>query len=439
VTTVLVLVLLLALTGAGGLYAYALNLRNEGREALKNGQPDEAQTKLTRCLRVWPFFSASQAASIHLQVARAARLRGDFQEAEAHLIRCKKLQGTASDAVKLEFLLMRVQRGEVDEVVPELMRCVEAKHEESVLILETLSQSFMRNLRYGEALHCLTRWTKEQPDSADPFHWRGWVLERLSETHKALADYRRALELDPDRVPVRLRLAEVLLEKHKPLEALPHLERLRKQCPDNPEVLARLGECRFLQGQTQEARRLLEAAAKRRPKDGSLLNHLARLELQEERPERAEKWLRQALAADPNDAAAQFTLISSLRLQGRRKEADAAQVRYDALQTLLKRANQLLQDEVFRPTADARSACEIGTAMLQIGQDHVALYWLHEALRRQRRYPPACRALAKYHQKKGDTDQAAFYRRQLGEPAPRSGRRSGPSEAVADPNRLPPN
>src|SRR5205085_4929 len=132
------------------------------------------------------------------------------------------------------------------------------------------------------------RWIQEDPDAAEPLHWRGWVLERVNDSKSALKDYLRALELDPDLASVRLRVAEMYLEDNNPVEALPHLERLRREAPDRADVLARLGQCRFLQGDLAAARRLLEAAREKLPDDAPLLIHLAKLDLEEDRPARAE-------------------------------------------------------------------------------------------------------------------------------------------------------
>src|SRR5262249_53021354 len=134
----------------------------------------------------------------------------------------------------------------------------------------------------------------------------------------------QAVELDPNLVPARLRVAELLLEDKQPLDALPHLEMLHAQFPEHPEVLARLGQCRFLQGQGDEARQLLLAARKGLPEDPLVLLYLARLELQEGRAVEAEEWLRRALKAAPADTEAHYALVSALQLQGRRKEAAEA-------------------------------------------------------------------------------------------------------------------
>jgi hypothetical protein len=61
------------------------------------------------------------------------------------------LHGGATEAVQFEFLLLRVQTGEVDEVAPTLIDSVEKGHAESPLILETLSRAYILRLRYKAA------------------------------------------------------------------------------------------------------------------------------------------------------------------------------------------------------------------------------------------------------------------------------------------------
>src|SRR5579875_1188325 len=113
------LLLLLLGTAAGG-YGYALRQWQAAQIALEEGHLPEASSHLQFCLLVWP-----RSVAVHLLAARVARMRGEFAQAEAHLHRCLKLstQGTAN--IELEFLLLRVQGGEVDEVAPLLWQCVE--------------------------------------------------------------------------------------------------------------------------------------------------------------------------------------------------------------------------------------------------------------------------------------------------------------------------
>jgi tetratricopeptide (TPR) repeat protein len=409
--TAALLAALLGLAGTcGGLYGYALWQWRGARAAVREGRLEEAQRRLRVCLFVWP-----RSVDVHLLAARADRLGGDFEGAEAHLNTGLKLQDGGTDAIQLEFLLMRVQAGEVDEVAPALLNCVADNNPESPLILETLSQAYMRNFRYRPALRCLSLWSEKFPDAGEPLHWRGWVRERLNDRKGAMEDYRGALERNPDLVAVRLRVAEILLEEHRPAEALPHLERLRQQAPDRADVVARLGECRQLEGDNEEARRLLEEAVERLPDDAEVLVHLAQLDLDEGRPARAERWLRRVLKGDPTDPAARYTLVSCLRRQGREKEASAALKEYHKNQALLKRANKLLQDEAEKPTTAPGPAFDVGEALLRVGQERAGVSWLRQALRRDPGYAPAHRALAAYYEKKGDRENAEAHRRRLAE------------------------
>ena len=420
--TVLSVVVLVA--GAGfGLWRYALGEWRAAQTALKNERPQEAQEHLAFCLRVWP-----RSLDVHLLAARAARLTGDLNAAEAHLNRCIELQGGATEGVQLEFLLLRVQAGEVDELAPVLFDLVQKGHPESPIILETVARAYILRLRYKPAYACLSLWIEKSPDDAKPYQWRGWALERLNNEKGARADYHRALELNPDLIPVRLRIAEMLLEDKQAPEALPHLERLLQQAPDNPFVQARMGMCRFLQGRNDEARRLMEAAVVHLPYEPALLVSLANLDLQENKPADAERRLRAVLKVDPSDTEALFVLASALQLQGRSAEAAVVLDSYEKKRVVVDRINGLLKDKADSPTATAGDYAEIGQLFLQIGREKFGTYWLERALERDSTNQAAHRALAAHYERKGDAGAAATHRRQIRVPvsgSPPSGSHSG--------------
>ena len=54
--------------------------------------------------------------------------RGDVRAAEKHLKLCLKLGRGATQPVQLEFLLLRVQTGELEEVAPTLIDSVDTEH-----------------------------------------------------------------------------------------------------------------------------------------------------------------------------------------------------------------------------------------------------------------------------------------------------------------------
>jgi tetratricopeptide (TPR) repeat protein len=400
--------LAVAAVGLGGV-GYARHQWRAAQAALAAGRPAEARSRLAVCLWVWPWDLRT-----HLLAARAARLCGDRQSAEDHLNRCLRLHGGATEEVQLEFLLLRVQSGDLEEVAPTLIDCVEKGHPESPLILETLAQAYLHLLRYKAAYACLSRWIEIRPDEPKAYQWRGWALERLNQPKSAAENYARALELEPDLLVVRLRVAEMLLDDKRAPEAIPHLERLYRQAPDNPEVQARLGMCRFYENRPAEARRLMEAAAVHMPKDAALLIHLAKLDLQEGRAAEAEQRLRQVLAADRSDSEAWYTLSSVLQFQGRSSESAVAMKEYQRSKDEVDRANKLLQEVADSPKATAADYAEIGELLLRIGgRDRLGVYWLGQALERDPDCRPAHAALAAYYEKKGEAEKAAAHRRAL--------------------------
>jgi tetratricopeptide (TPR) repeat protein len=400
--------LILFLGAAAGLYAYALHQWQAAQSALQRGQVSEAHDRLKLCLLIWP-----RSPAVQLLAARAARMSGEFAQAEAHLNRCLKLSHQETAAIELEFLLLRVQGGEVDEVAPLLWQCVEDHNPETPLILETLAQAYLYNLRYGPALYYLNRCIQEAPERARPYYWRGWVLEHLNDRTSAGEDYRRAVELDPDFVTARLHLAEFCLQMANAEEAAPHLEHLNRQFPDRPDVLARLGHCRFLQGRNEEARRLLEAAVEKLPDDPYVLIQLGRLEIQQGQPSKAEHYLRRALTIDPTDAEVQYLLADSLRKQDRFEEAEAVLEQHRQNEARLKRFTQLLREATERPLTDPDALCEIGRLFLDGKQERLGLYWLQQALEHDPAHPPTLQALADYYEKIGQAAKAAVYRGKL--------------------------
>ncbi|MHB1422489.1 MAG: tetratricopeptide repeat protein [Gemmataceae bacterium] len=402
---------LLLVAGLGiGAYAYAEYQWREAQKAAKEEHLEEAQRHVDFCLMVWP-----RSVPVHLLAARVARLRGDLKGSESHLLRCKKYNGGASEDIQLEFYLLRVQAGEVDTVAPELLRYVENDSPESPLILETLARVYMQNLRYGPAFEVLRRWHELQPDSPEPHRWRGWVLERMNDRDGAIKEYKQALKLDADNVPIRFLLAEAYLGRFDPQSALPHLKYLQDRFPERPDVLLRLGECRFNQGEPEEARRLLEAAREQLPNDTTILFLLAKIEIQASPPRyaEAEVLLRRALEREPTYMEAKYQLIQCVQSLGRANEAQALQKEYQSDHNLLKGVNDTLRREAERPVTDPAALCEVGKLFLRGDNDRLARYWLKRALALNPNYQPALKALADHYESKGELNEAAVYRSKL--------------------------
>jgi tetratricopeptide (TPR) repeat protein len=403
----LVIALLLLATGLiAGIPLWALYHYRAAEQALEEGHLPRAREHIESYLAVWP-----RNPDANLLAARVERLAGNFPEAEGYLSRCKDLNHGATRATQLEWLLLRAQRGEVDQVARGLWRLVEDRGADSTIILETLARVYIRELRFPQALDCLHRWLDIEPNAVLALDWRGWVQERLEHFHEARKDYERALELAPERLEVRVRLTELLLTANDVRAARPHLRRLRQSDPDRPDVLIALARCRFLQGKFPEARTLLDRVLADQPENVNALICRGKLDLRANRPAQAEAWLRRALRHNPLDIEVQNALYDSLRRQpNRAREAAAQERRCKEVKARTERLGMLLRGGAEKHAGNPAAFAEVGAILLDMGQDSLAIYWLSRALKLDSHHRRTHEVLARYYDKLKQPAKAAQHR-----------------------------
>lgn len=398
---------------AGGLLAvdrWAAWQEALAAQELADDRMDEARRHIDRALWV-----RGRRTSTLILAARIRRLRGAYPEAEECLLRCSQLHGM-NEPVQLEWLLLRCQQGEVDELSPNLFALVKRHHPEAPAILETLASVYMRQTRYLEALLCLNNWLELTPDSVRALDWRGWVGNQLDHRGQSIADYERLLELRPDRTDIRLRLAQILVDSQRHDEALPHLERLMTELPNDPDVPVLLARCRIMQSNTDEARELLEAVLKEHPNHFDALFQRGKLELTLGRRAEAEPWLRRAMHVKPQEPEVHYCLSQSLQDRPeRQEECERELARWSEEGKKQKRLTQLLRKDLAAHPEDARLAHEAGELLLHAGEDKRGLYWLHRAVTLDPRHIPSHRALLAYYEKTDNATMADEERKQLAE------------------------
>jgi tetratricopeptide (TPR) repeat protein len=353
-----------------------------------------------------------QRTSTLLLAARIRRLSGDYAEAEEYLSRCGQ-HSAASEPVQMEWLLLRCQRGEADELAPRLLALAGQDHPDAPAILETLASIYLWQGRYWEAFDCLERWLAREPDTVRALDWRGWLHNQLDHVEQAVLDYQRVLELQPAQTDTRFRLAQVLLENKRDEEAVPHLERLLGEVPDNPDVAAALAPCRVAQSRVEEGRQLLARVLEDHPDHFNALLRLGRLELSLEKAEEAESYLRKAVRLKPHDIDAHFSLYRSLQGQPHREEEARRELATWELESKrLKRLNHLLRKELAARPNDTELASKAGELFLQM-DDERGLVWLHRVLASNPRHVPSRRALLAYYERTHDDARAEEQRKEL--------------------------
>jgi tetratricopeptide (TPR) repeat protein len=345
----------------------------------------------------------------HFLAARTARRAGKLDDAETHLAACRRL-GYRRDDVDLEQALLMVRRGEpVNEDY--LRRRVEEGHPDALLVLEVLTDHYLRNFRLYDALWSLNHYLARRPDDVAALLGRAFVWEKLFSFEDAERDYRRALDLDPGNDAGRARFAALLLDRRgPPAEAAAEYERLRQRHPDDPAFLLGLARARRKAGQPDEARPLLDDLLRREPHYPGALTEMGRVAADEGHNDEAIDWLHKATAEAPWDRVAYGALLNCLRHAGRTEEERECRQTLDRLDADLKRIDELYR-AALKSAYDPDLRCELGVLFLRNGEEAEGLRWLGLALEQSPARKDAHRALADYYEKKGHPELAAPHRR----------------------------
>jgi Tfp pilus assembly protein PilF len=409
-TNPLVTVLVVAVSACIGLgatvigsYTLAEYHYQAAQRLLGRGDPSAAQSHITACLEARP-----DSADAHFLAARVARQSLNYREADRQLRECRRLGGVR-EMIELERLLARAQRGDLSKIDGRLVTMVERGHPDSLLILEALSRGYLQSFRLEEAFRSLKLWLEHKPDDVQALIWRGEVWERLLHPEDALADYRRAVELAPERAQERAHIVDTLISIRQPEEAVDHLAVLLAQEPENPKYLLNLARCRRLQGNTQEARRLIDQVLALTPDDATALAERGRLELEANLPGQAEPWLRKAVARAPYEKEIVYSLHQCLERTGQEAEARKYQRELEKIEAEIARLDKVLR-KVSSTPGDPAPRHEAGMIFLRSGQAKEGIRWLNSALQVDPMYGPTHLELANYFDSAGDPVQAAWHR-----------------------------
>jgi tetratricopeptide (TPR) repeat protein len=262
----------------------------------------------------------------------------------------------------------------------------------------------------------LEAWVARAPQSAHALFWRGQVWAWLCHPEEALADYARAVELDPKADDARTFLAESLLLENRAREALEHFQRLAERRPESGIVQLGLARCWHELGDLEQCRRLLDGRLAADPHDGQALLQRGKLALVSNLPAAAEGWLRQALRVLPHEDQGHYLLGLCLERQGKKAEAKRSFAEADRIHADVQRLSDIFRGMTTELTDPARR-CEVASLLLRIGRVQEGLGWLHMLLQEQPGYGPAHQVLADYYERAGDATRAARHLRLAAEGA----------------------
>ncbi len=405
----LILFVFLGVVGViAGPHAYAWYHLRAGREAEEHYQTEKARDHLRRCLSVW-----KRNDEAHLLAARCARRAADFDDAIEHLHACQNLRDGGDDETALEWAMIRASMGDLDRIEVEQFLVKQSRQGDrnAPLIWEALAEGYIRMYRVLDALAVVNVWLQADTDNLRALMLRGHVHWQVNAMLKAVPDYRKVVERDPDQDDIRWRLSLCLLETGQYSEALKHLEEMYKRRPDDRDVKVRLARCQYLVGQRAQARSLLAKVLAVDPEHGPALRARGQMNLMDGSLEEAETDLREAVRLMPFDHASHWSLHQTLQRLKKHDEAKAMGARAEKLKEGMEKLQQLSTQKMSVRPNDPDLHCEMGKLLLSQGYKEVGVSWLESALEHKPDHRGAHAALAEYYAAEGKSQKAEEHRR----------------------------
>lgn len=198
--------------------------------------------------------------------------------------------------------------GKVDEAVAD-MRAAAEKFPEALEVHTSMGDMLRRESRFEEASVAYDK-AIALVDTVEPHHWglfyqRGITFERSKQWDRAEADFRKALELEPDQPDVLNYLGYSLVELGQRLnEAEKMIEKAVEQRPEDGYIVDSLGWVLYRFGDFERAVKHLERAVELRPVDPVINDHFGdALWMVGRKTEARFQWKR-SLSFEPEDEVA---------------------------------------------------------------------------------------------------------------------------------------
>jgi putative PEP-CTERM system TPR-repeat lipoprotein len=297
-------------------------------------------------------------------------------------------------------------------------------------ILDSQGRLFMANGNPEQALANFTRLAAKSPRSAKAYLQMADAQIASGKVTSANDSVRRAVELEPDALPVQRAAIGLAMREKKPAQALDLARKVQRQRPRDATGFIFEGDIAAAQQQWPAAEAAYRAALTRpNPGTAAMRLHLTLINAGQARP--AEDFARAWLKAHPGDVDLRFQLGDVAHLQGAwavaedhyravlAKRADHALAMNNLADTLLRQrkpgALALAEQAVKRLPQDPRTLDTLATALAAERQFDRALVLQKQALATSGNQPPYRLNLARLLIQAGDKAGARSQLAQLTE------------------------
>ncbi|MCK9686380.1 XrtA/PEP-CTERM system TPR-repeat protein PrsT [Scleromatobacter humisilvae] len=264
---------------------------------------------------------------------------------------------------------------------------------------------------------------QRDPRNADALRLQGDVHMYLkSDPDQALADYRKALEIDPASTPVHLAILSILMSQHKTDEAETQLAQMRKVTGNTAQAIYIDALIAYARKNNEKAHQLTEQLLKVAPNSPSILLLAGGVELQSGSLVQAQTYLEHAVRLTPGSLTARRMLITAFLRSSQPEKALAALQPYEAKGSLppelysiaaevylqngdLKTAEKYFDATAKQDPSDASARTSLALAHMIDGQAPQAFEEL-QGIAASDKGTTADSALISAYMKRGDYDSA---------------------------------
>jgi tetratricopeptide (TPR) repeat protein len=390
-------------------WGHAREALKQAEELLKTHQREQAAVLLDQVLP-----DRFNDAHAQFLAARLDRQLGNLTRAEQRLSRCRELWQGPREELALEFVLLRVQQGDLNET--ETPRdYTDRETPQAPLVLEALARGYMIRGRLVQAQANLDRWIALEPDNPHAWLALGELYVLQGRPNDAQAEIRKALDLSPDSPKANRALGLTLLSLNTPRRAIPFLKKALRLDPGNRKAQVGLAACYRLASHCPEARNLAETVLAEEPDNLFALLELGQIAVEEQSLDEACTLFRRVLAHDSQSRLAHYNLARLLRRQGNTAEAAEHETQVKLLEKAEARYRDMLQKTLPRNPRDPNVHYEAGTTLLVLGRRQQAVAAFQAALELAPHHVPSLKALVHYYAEQGEKEPEDGYRQLLDE------------------------
>lgn len=192
------------------------------------------------------------------------------------------------------------------------------------------------------------------PDSAQMHQLLAHEETREGNTNAAIAQYRKAIEINPHLPGVHFELAELLSTSQDPAVKNQAEQEYRAALADNPrdeKVVCELAEIAVTKGDESEALKMYSTAIELQPDDANAKLGLAKVLLEMNKTDQALPLLEASVQLEPTNATAHYRLATLYKKLGRTDDAKREVELYQKYKEMKEKLRVVYKDLLIQPDA----------------------------------------------------------------------------------------